>query len=284
MIFKEIPNDATWNVYKKIIGRNMKEMDDIKIPNFLIVSFVKLISFYPFDEKQERTFFNLDKRKRIPYLFKYLIKQMRINGMNKSQIDFLVRMKDRYDKSIKHKISDAEKTDRTKIYLLSEDYKSMVDLYLEDVNINKKFIDLSKSIQLMVDSLIDEKMLLIKKNNKKWKINNKEKKCLEPEIYFSASQNNHIKKSYSKKMIYDIWNEIHNTSDEVSMLDKFIESEVQKRLKKEIDNRSVKKTEKKRKRSIYDVYSAPDNSSIPDAKNVFTKSYYRVGVSNLDGR
>lgn len=238
MLFRRIQNNTKWVVYNNVINHNMGKIGNLKIPIGLKRSYVKLISFFPMSKKQEKTYLNLDTNKKLPYLFKYLIKQMRKEGFKKSQIDYLVGLKNKYDYTYKNKISKTEKSDRILMNLISKNYQRVLDINEEDKKIKEDFDKLSGVIKLMINSLIDDKILMIKQNEKKWKKENDRRNTLNQGIDEEIS--------YGKSDIGELKTILNQLEDDVSEWDAFIEEEVQKRLKNRI-NSFEKKTRKGKK-------------------------------------
>lgn len=221
MNFRKIQDNTNWNNFNIIIEHNVNNLHGLRIPDFLKNSFSKFLAFYPLSDSKEKTFFKLPNYKKIPFLFNYLIKKLKENNINKSEIQHLIKLKENYNSLKSKKISEKEKSDRIKMYLISKNHESILNLYLNDKKINDKFYELSQFIKLMTDILIDKHIDNIKINHKKWMKDNN-------------IQSNRIKKGIH--LSDTIYFDIMKSSNDISEWDLFIEEEVQKRLQKILEN------------------------------------------------
>ena len=256
MTFREIQNNTTWTVYNNIIDHNINRMGKLKIPFFLKKSYSKLISFYPLTEKQENTYYSLTMNKRLPYLFNYLIKVGRKNGLKKSTINRLVELKKNYDTKKNNKHSVVEYTDRMKMYLIAKDYDSILDLHLTNDKIRSSFEIFAEYVKLLINHIIDDEMTKIKKNHKVWNTNrmaiesqmNDRETIITPGIQVGRPvYGDRVKKS---KSFFDLNIKMDSVSEDVSEWDQFIESEISKRIDKQIYKLS-KQSEKKNQNKYY---------------------------------
>lgn len=222
MNFRKIQNNTNWNNLNIIVEHNVNNLHNLKIPYFLKNSFSKFLAFYPLPDNKEKTFFKLPKYKKIPFLFNYLIKKLKENNINKSEIQHLIKLKEDYNSLKSKKISEIEKMDRIKMYLISKNHELILNLYLDDKKIKNKFYELSKYIKLMTDVLIDKHIDNIKINHRKWMKDNN----------IQPNRTNKIGVHLSDTIYYDIL----KSSNDISEWDLFIEEEVQKRLLKILEN------------------------------------------------
>lgn len=243
MKFRKINDNTNWITYRNIVNHNTEYMGRLPIPIFLQKSYAKLISFYPLNDRMEKTYQTLNKNKKVAFLFKYLIKVSKNNGLSKSLIDKLIRLKNDYDIEYKSKMSYVEKKDKLKMYLLSKDYDSILNLHLKDKVISDKFNDLSQYTKLIIDVLIDNDFKTIKKNQKKWNIENRG--------YFQTERIISQPVFRKKQSILSLKNNMGEIFDDVMEWDDFINNEIEKRINKKMkydDNN-------KKSNSLYTVKS-----------------------------
>ena len=245
MKFRKTQNNTTWEIYHIIVNHNISTMGKLKIPVYLKRSYSKLISFYPFTQTQETTYFNLPLNKRIPFLFRYLIKTGRNNGLNKSLIDKLIIYKNEYDKKIKSVYSKTEYKDRMLKYMISKKYDSILNLYLKNDNISASFEQLAKYTKILINHIIDNKIIDIRKNTKKWKQennNNNIPRVGQPDLAEEVAVPGLGRVTRGRrppmKSYFDLNVHMGNISHEVSEWDTFIENEVNIRLEKRIQNQN----------------------------------------------
>jgi len=268
MIFREVQNNTTWGVYNNIINHNVGELGKLKIPLFLKRSYAKLVAFYPFTEKQEITYFNLSLNKRLPYLLNYLIKVGRKNGLKKSSIDRLVELKNNYDNRKMNKYSTVEYTDRMMMYLISKDYDSILDLHLANDKIRSSFEIFAEYTKLLINHLIDDEVIKIRKNHKVWKTNRMAIEARErgedrirtaPDRYVPRFEYGVPSERKKSKSFFDLNIAMDKVSEDVSEWDKFIEEEIGKRIDKKINELSKKsKSEKKSQDNYYNDSTVGD--------------------------
>lgn len=224
MGFRKIQDNSNWNNYNIIVNHNINNLENLKIPFFLKKSFSKLLTFYPLPSNKEETFFKLSIDKKVPFLFKYLIKKLKENNFNKSQIEHLLKLKEKYDYLKNKKYSESEKKDRIEKYLISKNYESILNLHLANKKIKDKFYELSVFTKMMINSLIDKEINKVKESLKDKGIN----------------YNNNFKINYHNSFSDEILLNISKSSKNVSEWNLFIEEEVQKRLEKRLEKSSKK--------------------------------------------
>lgn len=224
MKFKQIENNTNWNQFKEITSYNLDTMGNLKIPIFLKRSYSKLITVYPFDEKKEKTYFNLISEKRLPFLFNYLIKICNKNNIPKSLIINLFKLKKIYENKKLNIISKKEKDDMLKINIISKNYDNILNLHLNN-NTKNEFDNLINYTNLLINSLIDKYILKIKTNTKEWKkINN-------------INENYLRNKKRKKSSLIELRNTISNNEKDINKWELYIETEVKRR----INNKMTKK-------------------------------------------
>jgi len=287
MKFRKIQDNTNWSVFNNIIHHNVSMLGRLRIPRFLLRSYAKLISFYPFTESQESTYFNLSLTKRIPFLMKYLVKVGRKNGLGKSTIKRLFELKNDYDKKRNDKYSDTERTDRMMMYLLSKDYDSILNLHLTDDKISTSFINLAEYTKLLINHIIDDKIVKIRKNHKQWNIdrdNNqiqmgnipqpiireqpigrdyREDRMINPNTQIDEPDVEELRevrevrrkpKIKKSRSFSDLNIKMDKVSKNVSEWDRFIEREVQRRLEKTLNKGNDKKSD-------YDSFSYSNSAT-----------------------
>ena len=219
MEFRLIEYNIDYKLYRRIVDYNYNKLGiSGKVPAFVGISFARLISFYPMTDKKEKIYFSLPVRKRIPFLFKYLIKISVDNHISNNIIKKLVDLKYNYDDIKSNKLSDIEFTDRMTMYMILKDYESILDLYLSKNDIRDAYTKLSEFTKVVVDAVIHEKLKLV---------SHKERVEIHyPSPYGEPPMSMDVVDSISDS----IRDDMDKVSGKVSELDKFINAEVERRL------------------------------------------------------
>jgi hypothetical protein len=238
MKFRYIKDKTNWVIYFNIINHNLSTMGQMDIPVYLKRGYAKLLSFYPLTYKQEITFLNLTKKQKISFLFNYLIKILKQNNIKKSLILNLINIKNDYDYIIRNKPSKDEYNNKMLIYSLTKNYDNILDLYLYKNKIKNSYTKLIDFTILLIDMLIDDKYIKIKEYQKEYnRIQNQNQREGERARAIRVNSRKERKKNY-----FDLKIDLDDLNDKKTELERFIENEVNKRLK-HINNLQVKSSD-----------------------------------------
>ena len=233
MKFRIIGDDINKRIYAKIVSYNHRTLGiNGNVPSQVGVSFAKLVSFYPMADSMEHTYFKLSPKRRVSFLFRYLVKTANKNNISRPIVKKLVDLKCEYDDVRNSKMSEKEFSDRMIMYMVSKDYEAVLDLYRSKDLVYNAYTDLMEHTKLVVDSLVYEKIKNIKKDVAVNQIIGR------PQLGIES----HRVRNYT---IDDIKNDIISISDEVSEIDRFISSEVEKRLSDYFKNEKEKSSDNK---------------------------------------
>ncbi len=165
-MFKKVEEGVVWNNYRTIVMYNFDIIGRINLPRFLIKGFAKLLTFYPLNENQYNIFIKLSSNQKSGFLSRYLIKICKSKGFSKSMINEFFRLKGIYNHNMNRKLSDVERREMVKVYLLLNDYNKCLNLYMNDYDLKDSFDDFSKYTLMLINSLIDPFIKNIRKNTK----------------------------------------------------------------------------------------------------------------------
>jgi len=245
MKFRRVQENTTWPIFNIIIDNNysiIKKMESMPVKSKK--HYAKLLAVYPLTEKQEETFFKLTSYKKAGYLSKHLIKECRKNNVSHSLINKYFRLKNEYIDLKESLKSKEEYRERIKIYLLYKDYDSIFKMYMDNESVYDSFTRFIDFNCLLIDILIDETIVKIRKSTKIKRIETDPFSKRGKKPWDSSSGC----KKYGKNPFDEFDVDSKSIEKEMTEIESFIEEQVEKRVRQRLNDIKNKDDEKKPKR------------------------------------